>query len=180
MKTSTRMKRFAAIAGSALMGLMFTTSANAAAPEQVPVEVTWIAPISVAATQALQFGLLDVNTVAAETVTILTDNNYTESTLNTVIGGTQLAAVLTITVPNLTNISIIADNHQGATHYTLDTWVCSYELAADVDCDVDYDLQSSATSSGGDTLVIGATLHAGAGITAITDDSTFDVTVTYQ
>ena len=173
------MKKFLAILGSALMGLMLATAAYATV-EQVPVEVTWIAPISVASTQAMQFGLLDVNTVAAETVTILTDNTYTESTPDTVIGGTQLSAVLTITVANLTNISIIADNHLGATYYTLDTWMCNYEGAGATACDVAYDLQSSATSISGDTLVMGATLHALASITAITDDSTYDVTVTYQ
>ena len=45
MNTSNLMKRFAAGAGSALMGLMFATGANAANPEPVPVEVEWVAPI---------------------------------------------------------------------------------------------------------------------------------------
>ena len=48
MKTSNLMKRFAAIAGSALVGLIFVTVANANNPEPVDVRVTWIAPIVVA------------------------------------------------------------------------------------------------------------------------------------
>lgn len=178
MNASNWMKRCAAIAGSALMGLMFTTGANAANPEPVVVEVTWIAPISLTPNVALKFGLLDVGTAASDTVTINTDDTYSELVANTVVGGTQAAADLTITVAASTPITILADNHQGATYYTLDTWMCSYDGLADVPCDVPYNLTSKAASSG--VLEIGATLHALAGITAITDDSTFDVTVTYQ
>ena len=60
MKTSNWMKRFAAIAGSALMGLMIATGANATNPEQVAVDVTWIAPVVIDEVSALRFGLLDV------------------------------------------------------------------------------------------------------------------------
>ncbi len=177
MKSSNWMKRFAAIAGSALVGLIFATGAIAANPEPVPVEVEWVAPVVISTGNALQFGMLDINMIAAETVTINTDNTYGESTANTVVGGTQLAATLTITVADLTAITIIADNHQGAADYTLDTWVCSYDGGADTDCDVAYDLTSSGASA---DVKIGATLHALGSAGAGDDDSTFDVTVTYQ
>jgi hypothetical protein len=173
------MKRFAAIAGSALVGLMFATSANAANPEPVPVEVEWVAAIVVGPSTALQFGLLDVGTAASETVTIDTDNSYSESTANTVVGGTQLAATVTITVADTTPITIVADNHLGATYYTLDTWVCSYNLGADAPCvtATPYDVAASGTSA---DVKIGATLTVVGTPTPITDDSTFDLTVTYQ
>ncbi len=57
MNTSTRMKRFAAIAGSALVGLMFATGANAANPEPVPVRVEWIAPAAIAENAEMGFPL---------------------------------------------------------------------------------------------------------------------------
>ena len=78
----------------------------------------------------MSFGLLDVNTAASETVTINTDDTYSESTANTVVGGTQTAADLTVTVADSTNISILVDNIGTGTYYTLATFLCSYELAA--------------------------------------------------
>ena len=179
MNTSTRMKRFAAIAGSALMGLMLAIGANAANPEPVPVEVEWVAPIGILTNINLQFGLLDVAMAAAQTVTINTNDSYSESTANTVVGGTQLAATVTITVADTTPITIVADNHLGATYYTLDTWVCNYNLTADAPCVAltPYDVTASGTSA---DVKIGATLTVVGTPTTITDNTTFDVTVSYQ
>jgi hypothetical protein len=160
---------------------MFATGTNAANPESVPVEVEWIAPIAVAEDNPLQFGLLDVAMATNETVTINTDDSYSESTANTVVGGTQAAAQVTITVADSTPISILIDNVAAATYYTLGTWLCSYEGGADTACDVAYNLTSSANSSLGDPVEIGAVLTKNAvAATAVTDDTTFDVTVTYQ
>ena len=181
MKTSNWMKRFAAIAGSALVGLIFATGANAANPEQVPVEVEWVDPIGLGENNALQFGLLDVGTPASETVTINTDDTFSESAANTVVGGTQAAADLTITVGASTPITILVDNIGSGTYYTLDTFFCSYESAPDVACglgDPTYNLTSAAAASG--VVEIGATLTVVGTPIAGTDDTTFDVTVTYQ
>jgi len=181
MKSNVWVKGLLATMGSAFLGLMLATVASAANPEQVPVEVEWIAPVAVAEDNPLQFGLLDVAMVTNETVTIDTDDSYSESTANTVVGGTQAAAQVTVTVANSTPISILVDNVAAATYYTLGTWLCSYESAADVACDVAYDVTSSATSSTGDVVEIGATLTKNAvAATAVTDDTTFDVTVIYQ
>ncbi len=178
MKTSNWMKRFAAIVGSALMGLMLTIGANAANPEPVPVEVEWVSPIAIGENNALQFGMLDVGTAASETVTINTDDTYSESTANTVVGGAQAAADLTITVAASTPITILVDSIGSGTYYTLGAFKCSYEGAADVACDVEYDLTSAAAASG--VVEIGATLTVVGTPTAVTDNTTFDVTVTYQ
>ena len=177
MKTSNWMKRFAAIAGSALMGLTFATVANAA-PEEVAVDVTWVAPIGVVEHANLQFGKLDVGTAAGQTVTINTDDSYTESTADTVVGGTQLAADLTITVADATPITILVDAVGVGTYYTLGTWLCSYKGGTDTACDgTGYDLNSSGASG---NVEIGATLTVVGTPTAIADNTTFDVTVTYQ
>jgi hypothetical protein len=178
MKTSNWMKRFAAIAGSALMGLMLATGASAANPEQVPVEVEWVAPVAITENNALQFGKLDVGTAASETVTINTDDTYSESTASTVVGGTQAAADLTITVPASTAITMLVDNIGVGTYYTLGTFLCSYEGGADTACDAEYNLTSAAAASG--VVEIGATLTVVGTPTAVVDNTTFDVTVTYQ
>jgi len=181
MKTSNWMKRFAAIAGSALMGLMLAAGANAANPEPVPVEVEWIIPAAIFTDNPLQFGQLDVGTVAGQTVTINTDDTYAETTANTVVGGAQAAAQVTITATDLTGISILVDNAIAGTYYTLGTFKCSYAGAADAVCDSAYPVTTSASSStSGDIVEIGAILTVVGVPTAITDDTTFDVTVIYQ
>ena len=177
MNTSTRTKRFAAIAGSALMGLMFATSANAA-PEEVAVDVEWVAPIGLVENAHLEFGKLDLGTAAGQSVTINTDDSYSETTANTVVGGIQGAADLTITVADATPMTILVDNVGVGTYYTLGTWLCRYEGGANTACDgTGYDLSSSGAS--GD-VEIGATLTVVGTPTAIVDNTTFDVTVTYQ
>ena len=178
INTSNWMKRFAAIAGSALMGLILATGIYAANPESVPVNVEWIAPVALTTNTALQFGKLDVNASAADTVTINTDDTYSESVANTVVGGTQTAADLTITVPASTTISILVDNIGTGTYYTLGTFMCSYEGGTDTACDAAYNLTSAAAASG--AVEIGATLTVVGTPTAVADNTTFDVTVTYQ
>jgi hypothetical protein len=180
INTSNWMKRIAVIAGSALMGLTLTMSASAANPEQVPVEVEWVAPVAIAEDNPLQFGMLDIATAAGQTVTINTDDSYSELTANTVVGGTQAAAEITITVPDGTGISILVDNVAAATFYTLGTWMCSYAGAVAVACDSAYPIVSSGSSSSGDTVEIGATLTTVGGASVSVDDTTFDVTVIYQ
>jgi hypothetical protein len=177
MNISNWMKGFAAIAGSALMGLIVTSSASAAV-EQVPVEVEWVSAITIGENNPLQFGMLDLAIAASETVTINTDDSYSESTANTVVGGTQAAADLTITAAASTPITILVDNVAAANYYTLGTWLCSYDGLADQPCDVAYNLTSKAAASA--SLEIGATLTTGGSAVAGADDTTFDVTVTYQ
>ncbi len=182
MKTSNWMKNFAAVAGSALVGLIFATGANAANPEPVPVRVEWIAPAAIAENAVMNFGLLDVAAAGGVTVTINTDDSFSESTANTVVGGIQAAAQVTITVADTTPITILVDSIGAGAHYTLSAFMCSYQSAAAVACSASaYDVTSTATSSTtGDIVEIGATLLTAGGASAVTDDTTFDVTVTYQ
>ena len=178
MNTSTRMKRFAAIAGSALMGLMFATSANAN-PENVVVEVTFVAAITISEQGSLKFGLLDVAMANAEEVIIAPNDNLTDDDSN-VISGTQEAADLTITATVGAPINILIDNVLPASpdNYDLGTWMCEYDALSAQACDSGGWDVASATAPG--LLRVGVTLTGnGAGLTGV-DNSTFDVTVTYQ
>jgi hypothetical protein len=169
------MKKFGAILGPAMMGTMLAAGANAA-PESVPVNVEWIAPITIVATVNLQFGLLDLNMAATETVTINPDDTWSDPQTN-VIGGTQAAALLTITATAAQSITITADNPSNGTYYNLDSFMCNYDAAgSDSACDTGYTETSVASA----TLLVGAKLTGLSGAVASTDDSTFDVTVTYQ
>jgi hypothetical protein len=178
MKISNVMKRLAVIAGSALMGLTLASGANAANPEPVTAEVTFATAITIVENNPLQIGVLDVAMAVNDTVTINTDDTWSESASN-VIGGTQAAADLTISATASTPITILADNVQNATYYTLGTWLCSYAGGADNACDgTGYNVTSHA--SGSAAVEVGVTLTALGGALAGNDDATFDITVTYQ
>jgi opacity protein-like surface antigen len=174
------MKRFAVIAGSALMGLTLASGANAANPEQVTAEVTFVAAITIVENESLQVGLLDVAMALNDTVTINTDDTFSESASN-VVGGNQRAALLTITATGNTGISILADNVLGATYYTLGSWLCSYDSGADTACgSADPTFNVTSAAGGSATLDVGVTLTGLGGAVAGNDDATFDITVAYQ
>ncbi len=179
MKTSNWMKRFAAIAGSALAGLILAAGANAANPENVDVEVTFVAAITIAEVNSLKFGLLDVGMANLETVVIDPDDGLTDADFN-VIGGTQEAADLTITATATAPINILIDNVLPAspTNYDLATWLCEYEALGPTACDGGGMNIASAAASG--ALRVGVTLTGNGTGTAGADNSTFDVTVAYQ
>jgi len=178
MKTNVWMQRFATIAGSALMGLTFTSGANAA-PENVDVEVTFVAAITISEQGSLKFGLLDVAMANLETVIIAPDDGLTDGGLN-VVGGVQEAADLTITATATTPINILIDNvlHASPTNYDLATWMCEYEALGPAACDgTGWNIASAAASG---ALRVGVTLTGNGTGTAGVDNSTFDVTVAYQ
>jgi hypothetical protein len=169
------MKKFGAILGPAMMGTMLAAGANAA-PESVPVNVEWIAPITIVPFVNLQFGLLDLNMAATETVTINPDDTWSDPDLN-VVGGTRAAARLTITATASQGITITAGSPSNGTFYDLDTFMCNYNNdIGDTDCSAGYAETSAATA----TLLVGAKLTGTGGAGASTDDSTFDVTIVYQ
>ena len=177
MKTSNWMKRSAAIVGSVLMGLTLATAAHAANPEQVPVEVEFVSPITIAEIASLRFGLLDVNLANLETVIIAPDDSVTDAS-SRVLGGTQGAADLTVTATTAQSITILVDNVSAATGYTLGTWMCNYAGAgSDSACDgAGYSETSAASAS----LLIGVTLTGNGSAVVGADNSTFDVTINYQ
>ncbi len=162
--------------GSAVIGLIPAIVADAANPESVTVDIVFLAPITISTTVNLQFGLLDVNMALNDTVTIAPDDGVSQSTPR-VIGGTQAAARLTIGATASQAITITADSPTNGTYYTLGSFMCNYDGAAsDSACGSGY----SETSAGSAVLLVGATLTGAGGASAVTDDSTFDVTVTYQ
>ena len=171
------MKRIAAILGSALVGMVLATGANAANPEQVLAEVTFATAITIVENNPMQIGVLDVAMAVSDTVTINTDDSWSESASN-IIGGTQAAADLTITATGGTGITILADNVLGATYYTLGSWQCRYDGLADQPCSSGYNVTSAVGGSA--VLEVGVTLTALGSAVAGNDDATFDITVTYQ
>ena len=176
-KTKIFLMGFAAIVGSALIGLMLSNSSNAANPEPVTVQVAFVAPITITETNPLEFGSLDVAMLVTETITIDPDNTLTDGFGN-VIGGTQASAKADANATTGRLINILVDNVTAGTYYTLATWMCDYNAGADAVCD---GVGMSTTSVAGDTEVrVGVTLTSLGGAIAGDDDGVFDLTVAYE
>ena len=110
-------------------------------------------------------------------VTVAPDDTVTDAQ-NNVVGGTQAAADLTVTATASQSITILMDNVSSATGYVLESWKCNYDAAgSDSNCDGGGYSETSVASA---TLLIGATLKGNGNAVAGADNSTFDVTVTYQ
>ncbi len=171
------MKSLLIVFGSSLSGLMPVTVADAANPEPVTVDMTFLDPLTITENNPLQFGLLDVNMANLETVVIAPDDSVTDAGGN-VFGGTQAAADLTVTASASQSITILVDNVGTATGYTLGTWMCNYDAAgSNSACD---GAGYSETSVASAVLLIGVTLTGNGNAVAGADNTTFDVTVTYQ
>ena len=171
------MKKFLAVLGSALMGLMLAISANAANPETVTTNVEFVAPITITAVSALQFGLLKTTMAGSDTVTINPDSTWVESASN-VAGGTKAAASMTITSLASTGLTITADTPVNGTYWTLGSFMCKYDGGADTACSSGYNVTSPI--GGIATLLVGAMLTGIGGAVAAPDNGSFDVTVIYQ
>ncbi len=165
-----------AILGCALAGLTFSGSANAANPESVVAEVEFVAPVTITETNALQFGLLDVNMINLESI-VIAPNGAVADPASRVLGGAQAAASLTITATAAEAMTILVDNVASNTGYSLSGFTCNYDSGADTACD---GAGYSETSVAAATMTVGATLTgnglAGPGVF----NGSFDVTVTYQ
>ena len=176
MNASNWMKRFAVIAGSALMGLMLTTGVNAANPEPVAVEVTFVAAVTVTEVTPMQFGLLDVGLLGTESITIAPDDTVTGDT-GRVLGGSQLAGDLTIGATAGVTINIDVATVSTGTGYTLGTWMCEYDALGPLACDgVGWNVTSVLSGA----LRVGVTLSGDGTAVAGNQDGVFDVTVAYQ
>ena len=62
----------------AAMGLSFPAGLVAANPETIPVRVTFVDPIAISETSALEFGSPGQNLGSSETVTVLPDSTVTD------------------------------------------------------------------------------------------------------
>ncbi|MDX1405509.1 MAG: DUF4402 domain-containing protein [Woeseiaceae bacterium] len=178
MKSKGFLKSIAAVAGSALLGLTVAKVAVAANPEPVVVEVEWVAAITIAETNPLQFGLLDVAMADTETVVIATDGGVTDAN-NNVTGGTQAAATFNTTAAPGKAITILVDNIGNGTYYTLGSFTCDYDGDTAGACDGG---GLSETSVAGSIEVrVGATLTKNSTpAVAGADNGSFDLTITYQ
>ena len=175
-KTSTCMKSILAILGAAVMGLMPATIVDAANPEPVTVDMTFMDPITITEINKLEFGLLDVNMANLERVRVRPNGNVVDFD-NNILGGTQAAADLTITAQAGSTINIDAGNAGSATGYTLRRFRCRYNGAtSDSNCNAGY----TATAVASATLLVGGDVRGNGNAVVGADDTTFDVTITYQ
>ena len=154
MNTNIWTKKFLAIIGSALMGLMLATVAYAA-KTTVTAEVEFATPVSIGAVTALKFGVLDVGLLSTESITIAPDGGVSGD-LGRITGGVQAAADLLITATATVVVSILVDNIvETGVGYTLGTFMCNYDGAgSDTACDGAGYTDSGA--GGTATLLIGA------------------------
>jgi len=177
INTSNWMKRFTVIAGSALLGLMLATGIYAANPESVDAEVEFTTLITVTEVTSLQFGILDEALAVAETVIISADapTTLTDAGAN-VFGGTQAAAVLTVTATAAQTLSIQIGNITSNTGYSLGSFTCNYNNDADTACQA---APYTPTSIANATLLVGATLTGDGNAVPGIFNGSFDVTVAY-
>lgn len=177
MPEGNRINEFVAICVSALLGLMPGAVVDAANPESVTLDMNFIDPVTITEVSPLRFGLLNVNMGNNEKVVVAPDSAVSD-TKNNILGGTQGAANVTVSATASQSITILVDNVSSATGYSLDSFQCNYNGAgSDSGCDGSGYSETSVSSA---TLLIGATLTGNGNAVAGTDDSTFDVTVTYQ
>ncbi len=168
------MKRRAAILGSALMGTMLATGANAATPENVVAQVTFANPITVAEVNSLQYGTLDHN-LNTETIIIAPDSAVTGTGTAFVIGALPAAANLTIGADIGLALTILVDNIIDGTGYALTAFMCNYDNdVGDTACN-----SYTPTSVASATLLIGATLTGDNLAVPGAANGSFDVTITY-
>lgn len=164
-----------ALAGTLAGGSVYATTENVVA------EVEFIAPITLTENATLSFGRLSTLMVGGDTVTINTDDSYTQNQPTNVAGGVQQAADLTVTATAGQAIDIEIQNVSvpGGV-YTLGGWTCRYAGGADGVCDPGTPMPiAGGTVVGSSTIEVGATLTAGAVVAGVQNGS-FDVVVLYQ
>jgi len=169
------MKKFLAILGSGLMGLMIANVAYAAV-QNIIAEVEFANPVSITVPVALKFGILDVGLLVSESITIAPDSTVTGD-IARITGGTQAASSMTVTATTAQPLSIQVSNITNNTGYTLGSFICNYDTGSNTACQAAPYLLTSVASA---PLLIGATLFgtgtAGVGVF----NGSFDVTVVYQ
>jgi hypothetical protein len=99
--------------------------------------------------------------------------------LGLIIGGTQLAADLTVTATGGPTLSIVVNNILPGAGYGLTLFRCKYAAEGEAACGAADGFTATAVGSSA-TLKIGATLTGDGTATAGNRDGTFDVTVVYQ
>ena len=168
------MKSITALSGFALSGLLFTTSVDAANPETVSVDVTFVVAITIVENNALQFGLID-EALNTETITIATDNVVIDAG-GMRVGGVPLAANLTITAEVGVSMNIAIGTILPGTGYTLTAFLCDYQGGTITACGGGgYIVTSVATGA----LRVGVTLTGNNLAVPGVANGSFTVTVSY-
>ena len=168
---------YLAILGAALMALLPANIVDAANPEPVTVDMDFIDPISITENDPIRFGLLDVTAASGNRVRVDADGTVIDNS-NIILGGTQAPADLTVTASPGQSINILVDNISTANGYSLARWRCIYNNAAsDTRCDNNGYTETTVASA---TLKIGVRLDANGSAVLGADNSTFDVTITYE
>ncbi len=161
----------------AMSPFVFIPNALAAIPEPVDVTVTFVDAITITEVNALDFGLLDALMANGEAVVIDTADAVTDNDTN-VVGGTQEAAEVTITATSGVAVTVLVNNVTNGTHYTLGTFVCTYDGGGESACDGAGQGNTSVASA---TVLVGATLTRNAvAMTAGADNGSFDINMTYD
>ena len=178
MNNIQRMKRFLAVLGSSLVGLMLAIGAFAANPEPVVVGVEFAAPITISETSNLEFGLVDNGMLALETIVIAVDGGLTDAAGRLVGALPRTAANFNTQAPAGKSITVSVTTPLAGLHYTLGTWRCDYNGADEGDCVAGI----SVTSVGGPGIVVrvGVTLIGAGGAAEVVDDGSFDLTIIYN
>jgi len=160
----------------AVMALLLSARLAAANPVTVPVQVTFVNPISISEVSALQFGSIDQNLADSETVTVAPDSTVTDPA-DRVEGGPQAAASLTVTATPGQVITIYVGSVVPGAGYSLTGFRCNYNAGSDGACD---GLGYSETSVASTSLLVGATLVGDGTAVAGVADGSLDVTIIYQ
>jgi len=159
--------------------LLFSAQLYSANPEPVVVEVEFVTPITIVEDNTLKFGLISTAIVNTNVITIATNDGVTDAT-SRVVGGTQEAGQVTIganvgTAATLT----VAETPATSTSYDLTAFDCSYDSGGtpvNGDCGAGLAVTTVASA----VTLIGATLTANASPPAGSDDTTIEITMTYD
>jgi len=146
------------------------------ATKNVEAQVEFVAPVAITENNGLQFGMVSTELANLETILIATDNSVTD-TNGRVVGGTQLAAKLTVNATSAKSINIVVNNINGNNGYGLDSFQCSYNGGAAKTCD---GAGTNETAAGTATLEIGARLVGDGNTTEGIYNGSFDVLIAYN
>jgi len=172
------MKKFLAILGSSLIGLMLSTVTYAANPEPVVVGVAFVAPISIDEVTNLEFGLVDIGMLVSETIVIAPGGGVTDGAGRLVGALPRTAATFDTQAPAGKSITVQVTPVSDGAFYDLTLWRCDYNGADEGDCATGI----SVTSVGGAGIPVrvGVTLTGVGGATETTDNGLFNLTITYN
>lgn len=148
-----------------------------AAVDTVVVNVEFVAPVTLATNTNLNFGKLDLNMAAAETVIVNTADTVTADAGANVIGGAPTSADLTVTATAAQTVVISVAQNTAGTYWAVSAFKCAYDGGAVTACNgAGYNVTSVASA----VLKIGATLTGAGSAVAGVDNGSIDVTAVYQ